>query len=98
MMIFETIESLKLIAISINYLKDQIMTNTTSTPKNFHILSIDTNTQALSLTWTRNPTEIERILNNLHLFNITPTKKLINQIESITLQKTSIAVTDIFSI
>jgi hypothetical protein len=98
MMIFETIESLKLITISINYLKENIMTNTTSIPKNFHILSIDKETQALSLTWTRNPKEIERIFENLQLFNITATKKLKAQIEKTTSQKTSIAVTDIFSI
>ena len=74
------------------------MTKSTSTSKNYHTITFDKDTKTIAITWTRNPKEVERIFNNLHFFKITPSKKLMAQIEKITLQKTSKEVTDIFSI
>ena len=74
------------------------MTKSTSFPKNYHTITFNKNTKTIAITWTRNPKEVERIFNNLHFFKITPTKKLMAQIEKITIQKTSKEVTDFFSI
>jgi len=74
------------------------MTKSTSTSKNYHSITLNKDTNTIAITWTRNPKEVERIFNNLHFFKITPTKKLMAQIEKITLQKTSTEVTDFFSI
>ena len=74
------------------------MTKSTSLPKNYHTITFNKDTKTIAITWTRNPKEVERIFNNLHLFKITPTKKLMTRIEKITLQKTSKEITDIFSI
>jgi hypothetical protein len=79
--------------------KDQIMTKSTSpSSKNYHTITFDKDPQTIAITWKRNPKEVERIFNNLHFFKITPSKKLMTQIEKITLKKTSKEVTDIFSI
>ena len=75
------------------------MTKSTSTlSKNYHSITFDKDTKTIAITWKRNPKEVERIFNNLHFFKITPTKKLMAQIEKITIQKTSKEVTDFFSI
>ncbi len=72
--------------------------STSPSSKNYHSITIDKDTQTIAVTWKRNPKEVERIFNNLHFFKISPSIKLMAQIENITLQRTSKEVTDIFSI
>lgn len=79
--------------------KDQIMTKSTSpSSKNYHTITFDKDTKTIAITWKRNPNEVERIFNNLQLFQITPSKKLITKIGKITQHKTTKEITDIFSI
>ena len=64
--------------------KDQIMTKSTSpSSKNYHTITFDKDTKTIAITWKRNPNEVERIFNNLQLFQITPSKKLITKIRHI---------------
>jgi hypothetical protein len=59
------------------------MTKSTKTPKNTFTISINRTLNIATIQWNREIECIERIIENLSLFNITPTQNIKNQIKTL---------------
>ena len=58
------------------------MTKTTQNPKNTFSISINRTLNTATIQWNREIECIERIIENLSLFNITPTQNIKDQIKT----------------
>jgi hypothetical protein len=74
------------------------MTKSTKTPKNTFTISINRTLNTATIQWNREIKCIERIIENLSLFNITPTQNIKNQIKTLANKSTKKINIDTISI